>query len=67
MLYFDRIDVPEGVDFNKNKWIRRVIYVSTGISQIKFQPNFCNRCQDLLMMFMNLSNILNIKGSILQT
>ena len=31
MLYLDRIDVSEGVDFNKNKWIRRVIYVSIGI------------------------------------
>ena len=30
-----------------------------------FQPNVCNRCQDLLMMSMNLSDIaiLNIKGS----
>ena len=32
MLYLDRNDVSEGVDFNKNKWIRRVIYVSIGIS-----------------------------------
>ena len=31
----------------------------------KFQPNICNRCHDLLMRFMNLSNIviLSIKGS----
>ena len=31
----------------------------------KFQPNVCNRCGDLLMMSINLSNIasLNIKGS----
>ena len=31
----------------------------------KFQSNVCNRCHDLLMMSMNLSNIaiLNIKGS----
>ena len=31
----------------------------------KFQPNVCNRCHDLLMMSMNLSNIgiLKIKGS----
>ena len=31
----------------------------------KFQPNVCNRCHDLLMMSINLSNIaiLNIKGS----
>ena len=31
----------------------------------KFQPNACNRCHDLLMMSINLSDIaiLNIKGS----
>ena len=31
----------------------------------KFQPNVCNRCHDLLMMSMNLSNIyiLSIKGA----
>ena len=31
----------------------------------KFQPYVCNRCHDLLMISMNLSNvaILNIKGS----
>ena len=31
----------------------------------KFQPNACNRCHDLLMMYMNLSDIaiLNIKDS----
>ena len=32
----------------------------------KFQPNVCNRCHDLLMMPINLSDIasLNIKGSV---
>ena len=31
----------------------------------KFQPNFCNRCNDLLMMSLNLSDIaiLNIKST----
>ena len=31
----------------------------------KFQPNVCNRCHDLLIMSVNLSDIaiLNIKGS----
>ena len=31
----------------------------------KFQPNVCNRCHDLLMKSINLSNttVLNIKGS----
>ena len=32
---------------------------------LKFQPNVCNRCNDLLMMSMNLIDIVisNIKGS----
>ena len=32
---------------------------------LKFQPNVCNKCHELLMMSMNLSDnaILNIKGS----
>ena len=32
---------------------------------LAFQPNVCNRCHDLLMMSVNLSEdaILNIKGS----
>ena len=68
MLYYDRIDISEGIDVNK-----------TGASQecdichywyflnysLKFQPNVCNRCHDLLMMSVNLSEIaiLKIKSS----
>ena len=37
MLYFNRIDVSEG------------------IKGFKFQPSFCNRCHDLLMISINLS------------
>ena len=33
------------------------------IKGFKFQPNVCNRCYDLLMMTINFSDILNIKGS----
>ena len=43
-----------------------VIFVTIGISySLTFQPNAFNRCHDLLMMPINLSNIaiLNIKGS----
>ena len=34
-------------------------------NSFKFQPNVCNRCHDLQMMFVNLSDIaiLNIEGS----
>ena len=62
------IDVSEGIDVNKTSASKE-----SDICQcwcflnfiFKFQPNVCNRCHDLLMMSMNLSNIaiLNIKGS----
>ena len=68
MLYFDRIDVSEGIDV-----IKTITSKECGICHywcflnygFKFHPNVCNRCHDLLMMSMNLSDIaiLNIKGS----
>ena len=39
---------------------KSAIFVTIGIflnKGFKFQPNLCNRCQDLLMMSMNLSDI----------
>ena len=35
MLYFDRIDVSEGKEFDSNKRIKISIFVTTGIFQIK--------------------------------
>ena len=32
MLYFDRIDVSEGIDFNKTSASKSVIFVTIGIS-----------------------------------
>ena len=43
MLYYDRIDISEGIDVNK--------------TSIKFQPDVCNRCHDSLMASVNLSDI----------
>ena len=68
MLYFDRIKVSEGIDLNKTSESKECdichywYFLNKGF---KFQPNFCKRCHDLLMMSMNLSHIavLNIKGS----
>ena len=67
MLYFDRIEVSEGVDVNKtsesNKCdVCHYWHFSNNFSRL--QPNLCNGCHDLLMMSMNLSDIaiLNIKG-----
>ena len=46
---------------------KSAIFVIIGILNkgLKFQPSVCNRCHDLLMTSMNLSDIaiLNIKGS----
>ena len=68
MLYFYRIDVSEGIDVNKTSASKQCdichYWYFLNYSS-KFQPNVCNRCHDLLMMSINLSDIaiLNIKGS----
>ena len=60
MLYFDRIDVSEGIDFNKTRESRECIichywyFLHKGFM---FKPNVWNRCHDLLMMSMNLIHI----------
>ena len=67
MLYFDRIDVIEGIDVNKtsaSKSCDICHYWYFLNKSFKFQPNVCNRYNDLLMASMKLSDIaiLNIKG-----
>ena len=68
MLYFNRIDVSEGIDVNKTSSAKECDichYWYLLNYTCKFQPNACNRYHDSLMMSMNLSDIaiLNIKGS----
>ena len=68
MLYYDRIDVSEGIDVNKTSASKEcdICHYWYFLNySFKFQPNVCNRYHDLLMMSINLSNIaiLNIKGS----
>ena len=68
MLYFDRIGVSEGIDVNKttkSKECDICHYWYLPKYSFEFQPNVCNRCHDLLMRSMNLSDIaiLNIKCS----
>ena len=67
MIYFDRIDVSEGIDVNKTSASNEcdVCHYWHFLNySFKFQPNVCNRCHDLLMMSINLSDIaiLNNKG-----
>ena len=68
MLYYDRIDVSEGIDVNKTSELKEYDichYWYFLNKEFKFQPNVSNRHHDLLMMSMNLSDvaILNIKSA----
>ena len=70
MLYFDRIEVPDGIDVNKTSTSKECdIFHYSYFSNfsLKFQPNICNKCHDLLMMSMSFSNIatLNIRTLII--
>ena len=68
MLYYDRIDFSEGIDVNKRSKSKECniyhyyYFLDKGDN---FQPHVCNRCHDLVMISMNLSDtsILNIKGA----
>ena len=67
MLYYDKIDISEGVDLNMtiaskdcdicNYWY----FLDKGF---KFQPYVCNGCQDLLKMSINVKDfaVFNIRG-----
>ena len=62
MLYFDRIDVSEGIDVNKTSASKEydICYYWCFLNySFKFQANVCNRFHDLLMMSMNISNTSN--------
>ena len=56
MLYYDRIDVFEGIDTNKTSESKECnicqyqYFLNKGF---KFQVYVCNRCHDLLMMSKN--------------
>ena len=68
MIYYDRIDIPEGIDVNKTSESKECdiwhywYFLNKGF---KFQTYVSNRCHDSLMMSMNLSDIaiLNIESS----
>ena len=66
MLYYDRIDVSEGIDVNKRSESKecKICHCWYFLNKrFKYQLSVCNRCHDLLMISMNLIDvgILNIK------
>ena len=67
MLYYNKIDVSEGVDVNKTsiskdcdicQYWHFIDIIDKGF---KFQPHVCNGCHDILMISMNPSNIKKLK------
>ena len=66
MVYFNRINTSEATDVNKKYASNKcdIFYYWYFLNNgFMFQPNVYNRCHDLLMMSMNLSNLLNIKSA----
>ena len=68
MLYFHRIDDPEGIDVTNRSASKEcdICHYWYFLNySFKSQPNVYNRCHDLLIMSMNLCDIsiLKIKGS----
>ena len=66
MLYYDRIDVSEGINVNKTSASKECdichywYFLDKGF---KLQPDICNGCHDVLTMSIKLTNIaiLNIR------
>ena len=66
-MYDDTIDISEGIDVNKTRESKACdichywYFLNKGF---KFQPDVCNGCHYVLMMYMYLSDIaiLNIHG-----
>ena len=69
MLYDDRIDISEGIDVNKTSESKECDvchYWHFQNKGFKFQAHVCNRCHDVLMVSMNLSDtaiLNNINGA----
>ena len=62
MLYYDRIDISEGVDPTKSNKSREcmIFYYLFFSHGFKFQDNVCNGCYNLTMLSVNISVIVII-------
>ena len=61
MLYFDKIDISEGIDRNKTSKSKELVirhYWCFSNKDFKFQPYVCNRCHEILMVPMKLAILL---------
>ena len=67
MLQYERIDISEGIDFDKSDKSKECMICHYWYFKdigYKYEPHVCNKCHDLLMVVYDLTNflILNIKG-----
>ena len=68
MLEYDRIDISEGIDFNKTNASKECdichywYFLDKGF---KYEPNLCNACHGLMQKAMNFNDvaIVCVKGS----
>ena len=68
MIYYDRIGPSEEIDVNKTSESKECDichYWYFWNKELKFHPYVCNRCHNLVMMSMNVSDtaILNIRSA----
>ena len=64
MLQYERIDISEGIDFNKtNKSVECMICHYWYFKDIgfKYQPYVCNGCHDFSMIVQKLDDLLILK------
>ena len=60
VLYYDRIDVPEGIDVNKTNRSKECMICHCWFfldRDYKHEPEVCSSCHDVLMMAYELENI----------
>ena len=59
MLYYDRIDLSEGIDAAKSSNSKECIvcYYFFFNHEIEFQDSVCNGCHDLMVLCLNISDI----------
>ena len=59
MLYYDRIDISEGIDLAKNNNIKEWMICNYWFFNygFEFQDSVCNGCHDLIMLCLTISDI----------
>ena len=68
MLEYDRIDISEGIDFNKTNLLKECDICRYWYFEdigFKYEPHLCNGCHDLMQKAMSCKNIavVYVKGS----